>query len=79
MTRPDLVLIHGWSLHRGVWSPCLDALREVAIAPGLAVGNVRQRAPDLALELRAVRRQRQVEAAAFAGKVVLELAAGLAL
>ena len=30
MTRPDLVLIHGWGLHRGVWSPCLDALREVA-------------------------------------------------
>ena len=30
MTRPDLVLIHGWGLHREVWSPCLDALREVA-------------------------------------------------
>lgn len=30
MTRPDLVLIHGWSLHRGVWSPCLDALGDVA-------------------------------------------------
>ena len=30
MTRPDLVLIHGWGMHRGVWSPCLDALREVA-------------------------------------------------
>ena len=30
MTRPDLVLIHGWGLHRGVWSPCLDALRDVA-------------------------------------------------
>ncbi|MFT3960776.1 alpha/beta fold hydrolase [Propionivibrio sp.] len=30
MTRPDLVLIHGWGLRREVWSPCLDALREVA-------------------------------------------------
>ena len=30
MTRPDLTLVHGWGMHHGIWSPCLDALRVVA-------------------------------------------------
>lgn len=30
MTRPALVLIHGWGMNSGVWSPCLTALRDVA-------------------------------------------------
>ena len=30
MTRPDLTLVHGWGMHRSIWSPCLDALRVVA-------------------------------------------------
>ena len=30
MTRPVLTLVHGWGMHRGVWSPCLDALQKVA-------------------------------------------------
>jgi pimeloyl-[acyl-carrier protein] methyl ester esterase len=27
---PDLVLLHGWALHGGMWGPWLDALAEVA-------------------------------------------------
>lgn len=30
MKRPELALIHGWGMNRGVWSTCLAALRDVA-------------------------------------------------
>ncbi|MDR3299826.1 MAG: alpha/beta fold hydrolase [Candidatus Accumulibacter sp.] len=30
MKRPELVLIHGWGMNRGIWSPCLASLENVA-------------------------------------------------
>src|SRR3546814_17380169 len=46
--------------HRSHRLRLADAARDVAVAPGLPVGNLRQRPPDLALERRADRLQRQV-------------------
>src|SRR5690606_6273877 len=55
-----------------------DAQRKLRIADGAAIGDIPQRQPYLALERRALRRQRQLEAAALAIEVFLQLVARLA-
>src|SRR3546814_17020174 len=47
--------------HRAHRLRLADAARDVAVAPGLPVGNLRQRRPDLALARRADRLQRPLD------------------
>jgi len=50
-----------------------DPAGELSVGPGLAVGDLPQRRPDRALELRSGRGQRQVELREPSGKVGVEL------
>src|SRR5262249_55453475 len=54
-----------------------DRVGDLAIGPGLAVRDFLHRRPNLGLERRPLRRQRQLEIGSLAGEIFLELARSL--